>query len=255
MQIESFATQPLQKSIPSYLYNEYSDDESLQAFIASFNSLSQGYLDWFLQTPLGVYTSPNITGSLLDWVGQGIYGISRPVISTLTTRSYGSYNTVPYNTLAYNVGKRIHSGTTEVASDDIYKRVLTWHLYLGDGRQMSIQWLRRRVARFLFGANGTDIPADYFQQVSISRNSSGFSGAFGSAAFNTLPYNTRQSRKTLAARSLTIGVPASPVAQTFQALLNEGYLALPFQVKFNVVFIIPPYHLDSTFMLDESLLS
>jgi len=235
MQIESFATQPLQQVIPSYLYNEYSDDESLQAFVASFNSLSQGYLDWFLQTPLSVYTSPNIAGPLLDWIGQGIYGIPRPVISTLTTRSYGSYNTVPYNTLAYNGRKRVQSGTAEVASDDLYKRVLTWHLYLGDGRQMSLQWLRRRVARFIFGANGEDIPVDFLPQISLQRAPIGFSAAFGQPPYNTQAYLSHKARNTLSARSIQIGVPAGQVSQDFQILLNEGYLALPFQVKFSVV--------------------
>jgi hypothetical protein len=67
-QIESFATLPLQQVIPSYLFLEYSDDQDLQAFVASFNSLAQGYLDWFRNTPLGLYTSPNITGPLLDWI-------------------------------------------------------------------------------------------------------------------------------------------------------------------------------------------
>jgi hypothetical protein len=213
MQIESFATQPLQSVIPSYLYAEYSDDEALQAFVSSFNGLAQGYLDWFNTTPLSVYTSPNITGPLLDWIGLGIYGIPRPVISTLTTRSFGEYNTVPYNTLAYNGRKKVQSGTAEVASDDLYKRVLTWHLYLGDGRQMSLQWLRRRVARFIFGANGSDIPVDFLPEISLQH----------------------KARTTLSARSIQIGVPAGQVSQDFKVLLNEGYLALPFQVKFSVV--------------------
>jgi hypothetical protein len=72
MQIESFNTTPLQQTIPSYLYAQYSDDENLQAFVDAYNSLSQGYLDWFNSRPLGLYTSPNIAGPLLDWVGQGV---------------------------------------------------------------------------------------------------------------------------------------------------------------------------------------
>jgi hypothetical protein len=255
MQIESFSAQPLPQIAYAYLYSQYATDENVQAFVDSYNSIAQGYLEWFNQTPLSVYTSPNISGPLLDWIGQGIYGISRPVISTLISRSYGAYNTLPYNARAYGTRRQVNSGTAEAASDDIYKRTLTWHTYLGDGRQMSIMWLRRRVARFLFGANGSDIPVDYLSQVSISRNSAGFSGALNTAPYNTQAYNTRQTRKTLAARSITIGVPPSPIAQTFQALLNEGYLALPFQVKFNVTFIVPPYYLGSTFILGQSVLA
>lgn len=235
MQIESFSAQPLQQIIPSYLYSQYSNDANLQAFIDSYNSLSQGYLQWFNETPLSVYTSPNINGPLLDWIGQGIYGISRPVISTLTSRSFGAYNTVPYSTRAYRTRKQVKSGTAQAASDDIYKRTLTWHTYAGDGRQMSIMWLRRRIARFLFGANGADIRVDYLSQVSIASSSTGFSGAFNTAPYNTQAYGARKKRKTLAARSLTITVPAGENSQTFQALVNEGYLALPFQVRFTVI--------------------
>jgi hypothetical protein len=235
MTTESFSTSPLASVVETYVYSEYADDPDIQAFFAGVNTTAQGYVDWFRQTPLSVYTSPNINGPLLDWIGQGIYGISRPVISTLMSRSYGAYNTVPYNTLAYGVRKHVSSGTAQAASDDIYKRTLTWYTYLGDGRQMSIQWLRMRVARFIFGANGSDIPVEDSFQISIARSSTGFSGAFGSAAYNTQAYNTRKTRNNLAARSITITVPAGQNSQIFQALVNEGYLALPFQVRFTVI--------------------
>ncbi|WP_369065317.1 hypothetical protein [Burkholderia gladioli] len=158
MQIESFDVQPLQDVIPSYLYKEYQDDASLQAFVDSYNSLSQGYLDWFNQTPLGLYTSPFITGSLLDWIGQGIYGIRRPVLASQTTVQRAGYNSVPYDSLAYNEQYFSASQTASLANDDIYKRVLTWHLYRGDGMQFSMQWLKNRISRFINGANGADWP-------------------------------------------------------------------------------------------------
>lgn len=235
MQLESFSTQPLQEVIYAYPYQQYADDPNIVAFFDSFNSLSQGYLDWFNQTPLSVYTSSNISGPLLDWIGQGLHGIARPVISSLTTKSTGSYNTVPYDSLAYNRHKQLQSGTAQVATDDIYKRVLTWHLYLGDGRQMSIMWLRRRVARFIFGINGSDIPADDLQKISITRPPSSFAGAYGTPPYNTQPYIVRRSGRHAAARAIQIGIPTGQVGQIFQALVNEGYLALPFQVKFSVV--------------------
>lgn len=235
MTTESFSTSPLANAIGTYVYGEFADDPDIQAFFSGLNTTAQGYVDWFRQTPLSVYTSPNINGPLLDWIGEGIYGIKRPVISTLMSRSYGAYNTLPYNTRAYGTRLKINSGTAQAASDDIYKRTLTWYTYLGDGRQMSIQWLRKRVARFIFGANGSDVPIEDSFQISIARSSTGFSGAFGSAAYNTQAYNTRKSRNTLAARSITITVPAGQNSQIFQALVNEGYLALPFQVKFTVI--------------------
>ncbi|WP_430229749.1 hypothetical protein [Paraburkholderia tropica] len=236
MQLESFASQPLQQVIYAYLYQQYADDPNLQAFIDSFNSLSQGYLEWFNTTPLSVYTSPNIQGPLLDWTGEGIYGISRPVISSITSKAYGPYNTEPYDFGPYGIRKVTRSGSVIIANDDIYKRVLTWHLYLGDGRQMSVQWLRRRVARFIYGVNGTDIPASDFQNISITRAPNGVAGAFGIGPYNTQAYDTRAATKRLTRHSLQISVPSGAIGQTFQQLLNQGELALPFQVKFSVVF-------------------
>ncbi|WP_320533675.1 hypothetical protein [Robbsia andropogonis] len=235
MQIESFSTTPLADVIKSYLYLQYSDDDDLQAFVSSFNSLSQSYLDWFRNSPLSVYTSDQIAGLLLDWIAQGIYGIERPVLTSSSTMKWGEINNVAFNTRSFNSQARITSGTAAQVTDDIYKRVLTWHTYLGDGRQASVSWLRRRVARFLFGTNGTDIAADYFRQVSISRAATGYAGAFNTAAFNTVPFNQLASQTTLAARSLTISVPASAAATAFKTLVAEGYLALPFQVTFNVI--------------------
>jgi hypothetical protein len=157
--IESFSTLPLQQSIPSYLFLEYSDDQNLQAFVASQNALAQGYLNWFNGTPLGVYTSPNITGPLLDWIGNGIYNIPRPVLSSQTTSVASGYNATAYNTVPYDGMAFTSTETAVIASDDIYKRVMTWNLYRGDGQMFTIGWLKNRVNRFLNGANGADYAA------------------------------------------------------------------------------------------------
>jgi hypothetical protein len=236
MLTESFDQAPLTQVILSYLYQEYQDDEDLQAFVNSFNSISQGYLDWFISTPLSVYTSPNISGPLLDWAGRGLYNVSRPVISNLTSRSYGSYNTAPFDTLAFNARAKVTSGSSSLANDDLYKRSLTWHTYLGDGRQMSIMWLRRRVARFLYGVDGGDIPdISLLNTVSITRASTGYTGAMGSAPYNTQSYNSRATKKNLAARSLLIRVPSGVISSQFKSIFDGGFLATPFQVKISVL--------------------
>jgi hypothetical protein len=156
MGIESFQTQTLQNIIPSYLYQEYASDDNLQAFVNSQNALTQGYIDWFNTTPLGVYTSPSITGPLLDWTATGIYDIARPVLASGSTTELAGYATAFYNQLDYNGIQTFSSGTSIIASDDIYKRVLTWNLYRGDGQIFSLDWLKRRIARFLYGDNGSD---------------------------------------------------------------------------------------------------
>lgn len=209
--IESFSTLPLQQCIPSYLYLEYSDDQDLQAFVASFNSLAQGYLDWFLDTPLGLYTSPNITGPLLDWIGNGVYGIERPVLSSQTTSAIAGYNEYAYNTAPYNGLLYSSSGTASIASDDIYKRVMTWNLYRGDGQVFTMGWLKNRISRFLNGANGTDY-----------------------LVLNDPP------NITVSGSTFTITIFQNPVSLALEQLVANNELALPFQYTFvftNVTFI------------------
>jgi len=155
-QIESFATIPLQQPSLSYLYIEYSDDEDLQAFVATQNSLAQGYLTWFNQTPLALYTAPAISGPLLDWTAEGIYGISRPILSTETSGVIAGYDSAAYNTIAYNAASYLSGGSAIAANDDIYKRVMTWNMYRGDGQYFTMGWLKNRVNRFLNGPNGSD---------------------------------------------------------------------------------------------------
>ena len=160
--------EPLQTIIPSYLYQQYADDEDLAAFVEAYNELAQSYLDWFNQTPLAVYTNANINGPLLDWIAQGIYGISRPVFSQLRASFRAGINAFPLNGFVLNGSQFFQSGSATVASDDYYKRVLTWWLYAGNGgnawggaapRYLNVEVLRLRVARFLYCSNGNDFQA------------------------------------------------------------------------------------------------
>ena len=41
---------------PMYPYSQYAEDENIQSVFTSINSTAQTYLDWFVYTPLGVYT-------------------------------------------------------------------------------------------------------------------------------------------------------------------------------------------------------
>jgi hypothetical protein len=216
-QIESFSTQPLQQIIPSYLYWEYSDDENLQAFVDGYNSLSQGYLNWFTNTPLGLYTSPNITGPLLDWIGNGVYGIARPVLSTQTTTTRAGYNAFPYNTVPYDYLQYSASGTAQLASDDIYKRLMTWNLYRGDGQMFTMGWLKNRVNRFINGAGGLDYPV-----------------------LNNPP------SITVSGNTFTITSFSDSVFTALQELLTSRIAAFPFQ--YNVAFVAV------SFLNDEGVL-
>jgi hypothetical protein len=86
-------------TIPAYLYEEYTDDDDLQAFFTAYNQWQQDFVDTFNGLNLPIYTQPKINGELLDWVGQGIYGYPRPTLSPFTKgRMIGPYNTYAYNT-------------------------------------------------------------------------------------------------------------------------------------------------------------
>jgi hypothetical protein len=158
---------PLQVLPASYLYQQYADDFDLWAFVNAYNAVAQTYLDWFNQTPLAVYTSPAINGPLLDWIMAGIYGLERPVFSSLTTRFVAGLNSGPLNVATVNGSQFFQSGTATPATDDFFKRVGTWILYAGDGPAFTIPALRLKVARFLYGVNGTDVGLDLAQTVHI----------------------------------------------------------------------------------------
>jgi hypothetical protein len=255
--MESFDTMPLAGVIPSYLYDQYNDDADLQAFVDSYNAISQGYLDWFNNTPLGVYTSNAITGPLLDWTAQGLYGIKRPVISSSITREAGAVDSSPVNTMPVNGFKKTASGAAQVANDDIYKRALTWSLFLGDSKQMSMHWLKHRIARFLFGVNGSDVSMDYLNYISIMPVMMRQVWGVNENAVNTDAVNSITMKKAKSVQIL-IQVPTSPATDAFIALLQQGILPMPTQITFTITenpTLGPLFNGDGTpFVLDSSTL-
>ena len=234
--MEQFTDTPLQTIIKASPYFEYADSDDTTAFFNSLNSLGQQYLDWFNDTPLGVYTDPSISGPLLDWIANNLWGIYRPVISTSSTFVLAGYNSFAYNTLPYDSMNYIQSGTAQIATDDIYKRLLTWILYLGDGKQMSIQWLRRRIARFIYGADGGDIDIGLIANINIAIPSKSIvTGAWNSMSWDLLPWDGGGSVTATAKHALSISVPNNNgIGPIFADLVNGGYLPLPFQLSYEV---------------------
>lgn len=227
--------------LPSYLYQEYNDDGDLQAFVATFNQLSQNYVDTFNALNLPIYTSDLISGSLLDWVAEGIYGLSRPSLSSGQFKTVGPYNTYQFNKAWYNYFKLSGPDVVVATSDDIFKRILTWHLYKGDGKVFSIRWLKRRIMRFLFGEDGVDLNIDQTYQISVTfgPNSgvninllSGISTIIGGTILNRFGLN----RVTFNQTMLSIE-PLTPLpnAVVFKEAVLSGVLELPFQFQYNVV--------------------
>ena len=142
--------------IKSYPYVQFADDENITAWFDAYNAHAQQYLDWFNNTPLAVYTRSEISGALLDWVANGVYGCYRTPIAFGNARSIGPLNTYTPNYIPFNQGKELSDVTSFTMTDDIFKRVITWNFYKGDGVQISIPWLKKRIARFT-GLNFMDV--------------------------------------------------------------------------------------------------
>jgi len=141
---------------PSYLYAEYRGDVDLQALVDAQNQYQQAYLDAINALNLPIYTLQS--NDLLDWVLGNLYGFLRPVfaVPSGTSTFGGDYNTWRFNEQDFNSRQTVTTYTYETATDDQYKRCATWNFYTGDGKQFDATWLKRRVLRFLTGANGTD---------------------------------------------------------------------------------------------------
>ena len=221
-------------TIPSYLYEEYNDDDDLQSFVDSYNLMSQQYVDWFNQIGLPVYTGPLISGLLLDWVAQGIYGLTRPVLSSFQSALQGPFNTYEFNELGLNEDELVGPKDIAATSDDVFKRIITWHMYRGDGRYFNVTWLKRRIMRFLYGVNGTDYDAPPYQiSVSFGINNqlnitilagkrTDFAGAlFDTGEFNTFDLNSTET--TL----VTFTIP--DLAHIFKQAVDTGVLEIPYQ--------------------------
>ena len=230
--IENPAQQPIQNVPRAYPYAQYSDDPNVGAFFTAYTQIAQGYLQWFNQNCLGLYTDKS--GPLLDWIGANLYGLPRPVVGTQSQTQQGAIGTFAVGTQAIGINKITRNETAQSVSDDIYKRYLTMWLYLGDGKQMSIDWIRRRVARFLFGAGGSDIPVQDLQQVSVAIPLLPRRGAIGTFAIGTQAIAVLPPQTKYTVHALNIGIPNGNVSAQFQLLFNAGLLPLPFQINFTV---------------------
>ena len=231
----------LTKTIPSYLYEQYADDEDLQAFVAAFNGLAQEYVAWFAAVGLGVYTSDEISGSLLDWVAAGLYGMVRPSLSSGRNRDLGPLNTYGFNVLALNTRRSVGPQNVTITTDDIFKRIMTWNFYKGDGHEFNVRWLKRRIMRFLTGPDGSAPNVDQTYIISVTfgaegsvsiRIANGSRIILGGALYNRFGFNA------IAYNALRTQFVPGPNPLPYQAIFKEavesGVLQLPFQYQFSV---------------------
>ena len=193
--------------IPSYLYQEYQTDDELQAFVQAYNQLAQEYINTFNSINLPIYTSNYITGALLDWVAEGLYGMTRPILLTGKIQTIGPFDTYDLNSITFNGVQYIGPPDVAATTDDIFKRIITWNFYKGDGRHFNIRYLKKRIARFLAGINGTDPPIDQTYDISV--------GFAGNQVIITL-------------------TNAGMYAPNFQGAMEAGALQFPFQFTTSV---------------------
>lgn len=248
----------LQNVVPSYLYEQYQDDDDLQAFVYAYNTITQEYVSWLNQYTLPVYTNPLITGDLLDWIARGLYGVERPSLSAGSNVIAGPYNSNALNQLTYNGRQTLRSAVYTLVSDDIFKRILTWKLYKGDGKVITVPWLKRRVYRFLFGPNGTDVNCGDLSNISVTfedgsgititvvseeTTSDSFQPLFNTFRFNeanfdvakTLTKNTQSIQTYEHPGQVRITLLDNPPnAAIFQEAVEQGILDTPFQFTFVV---------------------
>lgn len=230
----------VQNIIPSYLYQQYSDDDDLQAFIGAYNSLAQGYLNWFNQIGLPIYTGAAIAGGLLNWVGQGLYGIARPYLPSGTNQNIGPLNTWVLNYIPLNDLKKVGNQNYYATTDDVYKRCITWAFYKGDGKVFNVRWLKRRIAQFLNGANGVAFNVDDTYQVSVTfgvgaqvniRILSGIRVVTTASLLNTFTLN---SMGLNIINSTFTSYSQFAMAPILKAAIDSGALELPFQFTYVV---------------------
>lgn len=228
--------------IPSYLYREYADDDNLQAFVNAFNSLARIYAAWFATIGLPVYTGAAIAGTLLDWIALGLYGMARPALGSGLSREIGPLNTYAFNTFPLNKRKIVGPNNITVTSDDVFKRIITWNFYKGDGNTFNVRWLKRRIKRFLIGANGTAPNVDQTDDISVTFGADGQVAiriAVGSRTINGGAFPNRfgfNQRVPLNSLRTTYAPPATsyPLAPILQEAFEAGVLTVPFQRTFSV---------------------
>ncbi len=234
-------------TIPSYLYQQYSDDDDLQAFVTAYNIMAEQYVDWFVHINLPVYTKDPVSGPLLDWVAAGLYGILRPALPSGLQRVVGPLNTYQFNAWPLNRIHLVSSGELFTTTDDLFRRIISWHFFKGDGKYFDIRWLKRRVMRFLEGVDGYltedqggTLGPDETYPVSVTFGANNevninlfktrrfFTGGalIGAFGMNTRMFNEFDTR--------SVEYPVSPLAPILKSAIDTGVLELPFQYKFIV---------------------
>lgn len=231
---------PATQFLYAYPYQQYREDENVRAFFTAYTQIGQQYLDSLNSLQLPIYSGPNLTGSLLDWLMVGLYDIVRAALPRTDIYSIGPYGTAYYGQISYGVRRVITPSTFYETTDDIYKRIGTWALWKGDGKVFNIRWLKRRVMRFLTGVNGTAGETGQTYRISVTmaggevtiRIFAGVRTITGPVSYGTFSYGTRSYGRLV---STYVAYPNAELAPILQSAIDSGVLELPFQFTYDVI--------------------
>jgi hypothetical protein len=231
--------------IPAYLYQQYTRDEvdqetqlDLKALIQVINDTNQLYIDWFNNLNLPVYHGQS--NGLLDWVAHGLYGMQRPTIATgLNSPDLGCLGTLTLGSYTFGFSEQTTVAQTVDVTDDIFHRILQWHLYKADGNNFTISWIKRRVARFI-GVDEADT-----QAISLSlpvRPDNIGLGCLGTLTLGgyTFAYNLETPLNKISPADNQIVITITTTPETFQLATVLKYAILsnvvevPFIYQFSV---------------------
>lgn len=232
----------LENIIKSYLYTQYNDDDDIQAFVSAYNSMAQEVYTWMISANLPIFVGGYNAGDQLKWIARGIYGVKPPVLISGKSQTLGAYNSFVYNQLSFNGYKVVNQSEQVVVSDDLFKRIMTWNFYKGDGYYFTIPWLKRRIMRFLTGVDGVDIVNDQHWSISVLFSDAGASVSIikgfrkltNSGLYNTSQLNTRAFNQNT---SVLIKSNEYEYAALFKQAFDSGLLHMPFYQPVSVTII------------------
>lgn len=232
----------LSEIIKSYLYTQYNDDDDIRAFVSAYNAMAQDIYSWMINANLPVFVGGDNVGDQLRWIAHGIYGVKPPILVSSQIQIYGPYNTFSFNQLPFNGRKVVNKSQQVTVSDDLFKRIMTWNFYKGDGFNFSIPWLKRRIMRFLTGVDGVDVVNDQRWSVSVLFSGTGASISIikgyrkltNSAIYNMSSFNSRAFNQNT---SVLIKSTEYEFASLFKQAFDSGLLHMPFYQPVSVTII------------------
>ena len=225
--------------LPAYPYVQYNDDDDIQAFFGAYNEYAQSFSDWFQALHLPDYTSYPISGALLDWVAKGLYGMARPSISYFAGEFIGPLATYGCAVLGMAVEQNIGTETQQIVNDDVFRRILTWHIQKSMGKVFDVRWLKRRIIQFLKGINGVVFNVDQTYEVSITfgpgnQVNINFQSGTWSNITGAFPGLAGCATDLYAGMTATFTSNAAIDGSLLKAAIQSGALELPFQFTYVV---------------------